>query len=278
MEVITDNQIFKTLFSEATFQFLEKFIYVVLIAVIAKITIFFVKKFLHKVISPKSLGERKASAIVTILTNIVRYTIYFCVIYSVLNIMFGTTMQSILAIAGVAGVSIGFGAQSLVKDFISGFFIMLEDQFAVDDIVSIDGKTGVVEQIGVRTTRIRSFDGDIHIIPNGEIKTVTNKSHNFSRAIIDVNISYKENLEKVLKILNNEMEKFAENEQSLLSAPVVLGVTDLGESAVTIKIAVQCAVKENFRIEREMRKLVKDRFDKENIQAPFTQVRVHTEN
>ncbi|NLP46113.1 MAG: mechanosensitive ion channel family protein [Epulopiscium sp.] len=228
----------------------------------------------QKTKSKYNMSERKADTLTSLSISILRYVLYFIVGIQVLS-FFGVSLTSVLTLAGVGGVAIGFGAQSLVKDIITGFFILLEDQFGVGDIVTLNGKTGTVEEMGLRTTQIRSFDGDLHIIPNGEIGIVTNSTRDFKRAIVDISVSYEENINHVLGILEEILKKAEQEIAGIISSPQILGVQALDNYAIVIRVAAQCEIKENWGVERELRKRIKQRFDEVGIESPYPKTTVY---
>ncbi len=240
---------------------------------------FVIKRLIH---SAKSrMSERKVNTLYTVLRSGSKFTIVFLVGVQLISIFGGTTVNSVLTVAGIGGVAIGFGAQSIVKDLLLGLFILLEDQFGVGDFIELEGKSGVVEAIGVRTTRLRSFDGNVHIIPNGEIKIVTNMSKGFNRAVVDVLLTYDTDINKAIEALSDEMQKTQEEQntiQGLLSVPKVLGITQLGEKFINVRIIADSAIGENWAIEREIRRLVKLRLEKEGIKYPFAQQVIKVES
>lgn len=232
-----------------------------------------VKRLITRTVAKSNrISERKMNTVRTICNSVARYVFYFVILCNVMSVL-GINTTSILALGGAVSVAIGLGAQSLIQDVVTGVFILIEDQFGVGDMVCLEGYSGKVESIGLRTTSIRSADGDLFIVPNGQIKIVTNMSKGFNRAMVDVGVAYEENLEDVIKVLENEMQSIYDNEhiQGLINKPEVLGVVELGDSAVVIKIKADCEVGENWAIERELRRLVKNRFDKEGIQIPYPQ-------
>ncbi|WDU82834.1 mechanosensitive ion channel family protein [Caloramator sp. Dgby_cultured_2] len=156
------------------------------------------------------LNERKADTLKGLFKSLLRYSVYIISFIWIFETL-GFDVKALIAVTGVAGVAIGFGAQSLVKDVISGIFILLEDQFAVGDYITIDGFSGIVETLGIRVTKIRDFSGELHIIPNGTIGRVTNKSRGNMRALVEVDISYEEDLEKAIDILNKISEDVKKN-------------------------------------------------------------------
>lgn len=233
--------------------------------------------FKSKVGSSKFINERKANTLNSVTASIVKYIIYFIAIFAILKQM-NIPAESLIAVAGVGSVAIGFGSQSLVQDVISGFFILLEDQFGVGDIVTIEGKTGTVEDISIRTTHLRAADGTVYIIPNGLIKIVTNMCKDYIKAIVDIDVDYGEDMEHVLEVLNDEMVKSASILTGLRGTPLVLGIISLSHSSVTIRITAECEIKENYQIERELKLLIKNRLDRENITIPFPQRTIHIVN
>src|SRR5690606_35032709 len=157
-----------------------------------------------------------------------KYVLYFIGTVIILD-MFNINTSSILATAGIGGLAIGFGAQSLVKDVITGFFILFEDQFSVGDYVKIDSYEGIVEELGVRVTKLRDFSGELHIIPNGNINTVTNKARGAMRALVKVSIAYEEDIDRAIKILDGVCNRLKQSNKSIEEGPTILGVSDLGE-------------------------------------------------
>ncbi len=213
---------------------------------------------------------QQVDTVKSLVTSIFNYIMYFIIITVALSI-FGVNVSSILAVAGVGGIAISFGAQTLVKDIISGMFIWIEGNVTVGDIVSINGLSGVVENIAIRTTTVRDYNGNLYVIPNGDIRTLTNMSRGFKRAIVDVRCPYEADQERVVSILREEMELAGKEIEGLSAAPEVMSILSFDTDAVLVRIAAQCPVGENWRIERELRTRVKARFDKEGIVMPHFQ-------
>jgi len=249
----------------------------VVVVIIAAVIIKILKKGVKKIIySNKGFSERKSKTLYTVCSSVIKYIIFFFAVCQILSV-FGINIMSFIAVAGVGSIAIAFGAQSLVQDIITGLFILAEDQFAVGDVINLEGYSGTVEAIGIRTTRIRSNDGDLFIIPNGQIKIVTNMSKGFNRAVVDISVAYEEDVDKVISVMKDEMKKAFEEKliDGLLGVPNVLGVVELGDSAVVIRISADSAIGENWAIEREIRRIVKNRFDRENICIPYPQLVLH---
>ncbi len=246
---------------------------IILIIIIAKIAIKVTNALIDKFIDSKDkfkikIDDSRMSTAKGILKSIVRYTIYFVAftpIMSELNI----DVKGLIAAAGIGGLAIGFGAQNLVRDIISGFFILFEDQFAVGDYIEIEGRTGVVEEMALRITKIRDFSGDLHIIPNGSIDKVTNRCRGNMRAKVDMSIAYEENIERAIKVLNSASENIKKESSDIIEGPIVLGVTSFGESDVVITIIAKVKPMSQWAVERLMRKRFKEIFDKEGIEIPY---------
>lgn len=184
----------------------------------------------------------------------------------------------LLAGVGVVGLAVSFGAQSLVKDVISGFFILLENQFAVGDVVSIDGTSGKVERMTLRVVMLRDLAGVLHVIPNGGITKVSNMTRGFSRTVVDVGVAYEEEIDRVLAVLRDLVAEFAADpswRDAFTEPPQVLGVEALGDSAVNVRVVLATAAGRQWEVGREFRRRVKNRLDAEGIVIPFPQRTVH---
>lgn len=218
----------------------------------------------------KQLSDRKKQTLSTVFTSLIKYVIWFIVICTVLTTL-GVNIASLITIASAISVAIGFGAQSLVQDIITGIFILFEDQFGIGDVITIEGLTGTVESIGIRSTRIRSIDGDVHIIPNGHIKIITNMSNEFNRATIDIGLPYDKDIDYTINIIKDEMRNIYKNSEvyGLLKEPEVLGIMEFGDSSINVRVLADTQIGENWKIEREMRRLIKKRLDKESISIPY---------
>lgn len=216
----------------------------------------------------KSIAQ--VNTVKSLVTSIFNYIMYFIIITIALSI-FGVNVSSLLAVAGVGGIAISFGAQTLIKDIISGIFIWIEGSIAVGDIVNINGLAGTVESIAIRTTVVRDYNGNLYVIPNGDIRTLTNMSRGYKRAIVDVRCPYEANQAQLVDMLNDEMEKAAAEVPGLLEKPEVMSILAFETDCVLVRIAAQCPIGENWRIERELRSRVKARFDAEGIEMPHYQ-------
>jgi small conductance mechanosensitive channel len=182
-----------------------------------------------------------------------------------------------LVAAGGISLAIGFGAQSLVKDMVSGFFILMEEQFALGDWVEIGGESGTVEKISLRTIKFRSTDGTLHTIPNGSISLVSNKTYQWSRAIVKVGVSYDDDPQKVLSVLKTmcqELAKDPEWKESLIDEPSPQGILSFGDSSVNFRVVVKTPPGKQWGVERELHIRIKKAFDREGIEIPYNIVNV----
>ena len=220
-----------------------------------------------------AMSERKANTLSTVASSILKYVVYFIGLMSVLK-QLGVSTESLVVIASAGSVAIGLGAQGIAGDMMEGFFILFEDHYAVGDVVTIQGITGTVESVTLRSTKLRDAMGAVHIIPNGSIGTVTNNCREFINAAIEVGISYGESIDRAIAVLEDEMTKTADME-NILETPTVVGVIGLDDSAVTLKIVAKCKVKTAGGVSAELRRRIKNRFDAEGIEIPFPQQVVH---
>ncbi len=190
----------------------------------------------------------------------------------------GVNIGPLLAGAGVAGLAFGFGAQYLIRDVISGMFLILENQYRVGDVVSVDGVSGLVEEITLRKTVLRDLDGTVHHIPNGEIKKASNLSKTFSRVNLNVGVSYSSDLDRVIEVVNEVGNKLAEEEEwksFIIKPPQFLRVDKFADSAIEIKILGETKPLKQWEVMGELRKRIKVAFDKNGIEIPFPQRVVH---
>ncbi|MDR3239140.1 MAG: mechanosensitive ion channel family protein [Clostridiales bacterium] len=205
----------------------------------------------------------KSETLSSILRNMVKYVIWFLIICQILNI-FGVSAMPLVALASVASVGLGFGSQTIVKDLLTGIFILVENQFNVGDVIAISGIHGVVASVGIRITKIRDINGNVHIFPNSSISVVTNMSQEHKRAVINLDFPASHSVERVLGLLSDEVKK-AGGLPGLLSPPEVVGLIDLTPSSFKVQIAAECQSAECWPIERELRLRLKQRFEQENI-------------
>ncbi len=190
----------------------------------------------------------------------------------------GISIGPILGAAGVVGVAIGFGAQSLVKDFFTGFVILLENQIRQGDVVTIAGRTGVVESVTLRNVRLRGVDGNVHFVPTGMIDTVTNMSMEFSYALMDIGVAYRENVDEVFEVIRKTAASLREVPEfgvRILDDIDVMGVDQWADSAVVIRCRIKTVPLEQLKVRREFMRRLKAAFDEHGIEIPFPHVTVY---
>lgn len=184
----------------------------------------------------------------------------------------GRDVTPLLASAGIAGVAIGFGAQNLIKDWLGGFFILLENQYSVDDVIKVGDHSGTVERLDLRRTVLRSLDGSVIVIPNGEVRTVTNLTKEWSRVVMDVSIPYEEDEDRVIEAMRRVGADLAADEEIgklILEMPEVPGIESLGQYQVTIRMLVKTLPTKQWTVARALRRQVKKMFAREGIQIPY---------
>jgi small conductance mechanosensitive channel len=190
----------------------------------------------------------------------------------------GIEIGPILAGVGIAGLAIGFGAQTLVKDFLSGIFVLVENQYNVGDVIKAAGVSGLVEKITLRATTLRDLEGRVHIIPNGSIEVVTNMTKEWSRFLIDVGVAYKEDVDYVMEVLaevGEGMEKDAEYGRLILEPLAILGVDSFGDSSVNIRVMFTTQPLQQWKVGREFRRRIKNTFDEKGIEIPFPHTTIY---
>ncbi|WP_244668415.1 mechanosensitive ion channel family protein [Bacillus sp. NTK074B] len=218
--------------------------------------------------SPLKFTERREATLLKLLENVLTYVIYFISLMTILSTL-DIDVKGLIAGAGIVGLAVGFGAQNLVRDIITGFFIIFEDQFSVGDYVRIGSAEGTVEEIGLRTTKIKSWTGELHIFPNGNITEVTNFSVHNSIAVVDVSIAYEENIEEAEKVMEELLLSLPQKYEDLVNPPELLGVQTLGASDVVIRIVAETVPMRHWYMARMIRKEVKLCLDAHGIEIPF---------
>ncbi len=215
----------------------------------------------------------RAETITQVLRSVASATVYAIAGLMVLGEV-GINLGPLLAGAGIAGVAIGFGAQSLVKDFLSGVFMIVEDQYGVGDIVDLGEADGVVEAVTLRSTRLRDVNGTVWHVPNGTVQRVANKSQQWARALIDVSVSYGTDIRHASEVIKRTADALWQDEawsSCVLEEPEVWGVESLGADGIVIRLVVKTKPAEQWKVMRELRVRIKDAFDAEGIEIPFPQ-------
>jgi small-conductance mechanosensitive channel len=227
-----------------------------------------ITKSFHQVADKQQLSSGRAKTLEKLSINIFSYILMFIVIVMIFE-MFGYNPTALLAGAGVIGLAIGFGAQGLVSDVVTGFFLLLEKQFDVDDYITAAGFSGIVEEIGLRTTKVRGFDGTLHYIPNREISSLSNHSRGNMRALVDISISYNDDIDKAIAILQQACDKVAAENEHIKDGPNVVGIQALGASDVVIRVIAKTDNLQQWAVERQLRKELKEALDANGIEIPF---------
>lgn len=234
-----------------------------------------VERTFSKIQKRDDISEGRALTLQRLTENILSYTLLFILIASLFSI-FGLPVASLIAGAGVIGLAIGFGAQGLVSDIVTGFFLLLEKQMDVNDYVTIGSIDGVVEAVGLRTTQLRSFDGTLNYIPNRDITSVRNHSRGNMRALVDIGIAYDENIDQAIEVSQSVCDQIALNNPNVVEGPNVIGVQSLGSSDVVLRIIAKTVNGEQWAVERQIRKELKEAFESNGIEIPFPhQVTIH---
>ncbi|MFU8792727.1 MAG: mechanosensitive ion channel family protein [Acholeplasmataceae bacterium] len=246
-----------------------------LFIVFISLLIFRISKMIFKrVESKEGPNQKRKKTIAKVTTSIIKYIVGIFAILAILA-LWGVNVLPALAGLGILGLIIGLGAQKFINDLISGFFIIFEHHFDVGDIIEAQGFKGEVIDIGLKTTKIRNFKGEVKILANGQIDSLVNYSQKFSLALVEFGIAYKENIQQTIDLLNEELPKFAETLPDIIEPPVILGVTELANSSVNIRVMARTLTEKHYGIERKFRQRIKELLDEHGIEIPFPQVVVH---
>ena len=244
-------------------------IIIVLMYFVIKIGNKIIDKFVKKQIESNarfSMDPQKAKTIGEVLKSVLKYLTYLFGLGIIATKIFSKIS---VAVAGVGTVALGLGARSLIKDLINGLFILFEDQYGIGDHITIGKYEGIVETIGIRTTALRDFTGDLHLIPNGSIVEVTNHSRGSIRFLVDIDIAYEENINEAIKVIENVSNEFEKLHEEVTEPIQVLGVNSLNASSITIRVIGKSKPLSQWSMERELRKEIKMALDKENIEIPY---------
>ncbi|MBN1189416.1 MAG: mechanosensitive ion channel family protein [Dehalococcoidales bacterium] len=270
--------------------FIAKGIRVVIIIAVA-VVLYFIFKFLipgliRRFISRRMAGEldaeikKRTDTLSSILITITGVIILIVAVITILP-EFGVNIATLIAGIGVGGLAIAFAAQNLVRDFITGFFILFEDQYRIGDVVTIAGISGSVEDITLRRTILRDLDAKVHSIPNGKVEVSTNFTSKYSRVNLNISVGYGENLGRVIEIINRICREMSEDpkwKDDFISAPSVLRVDNLGDSGIDIKILGDTKPARQWDIMGELRLRIKNTFDSEGIEIPWPHTKVYFGN
>lgn len=221
--------------------------------------------------------EKRVETLSGIVKKILDVVIWVIISMIILK-KFGVNVAPLLTGAGIVGVALGFGSQQLVRDFLSGFFILIENQIRTGDIAVINGTSGLVEQIGLRTIILRDLEGTVHVFQNGKIDSLANKTKKWSAIVFDIGVAYKEDIDAVIKVMEEVGHSLRESEDfkgKIIEDLEVFGVDKFDDSAVVIKARLKTKPILQWEVGREYRKRLKVAFDKANIEIPFPQTTVH---
>ena len=243
----------------------------------------FIEKIVRKIVISdyfltKEAEKKREDTLIRIFTTSLGILIWLLALLMILQEA-GIAIMPLLAAAGIAGLAFGFGGQYLIRDLISGLFIIMENQYRIGDVVCFDGTCGLVENISMLMTTLRDLDGVVHHVPHGEIKKISNLSKHFARVNLNIGISYSSNLERVISVVNKVGKELAEDpawKEYILKPPQFLRVDDFGESAIIIKILGETKPIKQWDVAGELRKRLKVAFDKEGIEIPFPQRVIHS--
>ena len=260
-------------------------ILILVFIILGRIVAFSLKKFKKSLIHRAGKNEKKDPAevekrintligILAGITSVVLWTVFLMIALK----KFGVDIGPILASAGIIGVAVGFGAQQLVRDYISGFFILLENQVRTGDVAIINDTGGLVEKIEMRTITLRDFAGTVHVFQNGKIDKLSNMTREWSAMVFDVGVAYKENVDDVMDVMREVGEKLQKDEnfsKAIIEPIEIFGLDSFGDSAVVIKARIKTKPIQQWSVGREYRRRLKEAFDDRNIEIPFPHTTVY---
>lgn len=221
------------------------------------------------------LKIKRGQSLASLLSSFSKYLGAIILIFAILGTL-GIDTTVLLASAGILSLIVGLGAQPLIEDIFAGIFIVFEHTFDIGDIIVVDGFRGTVKEMGIRTTKIEDAGGDIKVINNSDIRTLINMTSKLSTAICDISISYTDNIEKVEKVLNENLPKIKEKYKYIANGPTYVGIQSLSDSAVVLRVIAECNETMRYQVQRDINREIKILFDKNNITIPYPQIVVHT--
>jgi moderate conductance mechanosensitive channel len=235
----------------------------------------FIEKSFNRMGEQRKISNGRIRTLEKLAGNIFSYILIFVVITLIVGV-FEYDVTALIAGAGIVGLAIGFGAQGLVSDIVTGFFILLEKQIDVEEYVTLAGLDGIVEEVGLRTTKLRGFDGTVHYVPNREISSLSNHSRSNMQALVDISIAYDENIGEAVHVMQAACDRAAAKVDTIIEGPDVLGVQGLGDSDVVIRVLAKTVNMEQWGVERLLRKEIKEALEANGIEIPFPhQVYMH---
>ncbi len=267
---------------------LEHGITIFIILVVAYIAYRVIKIIMHRFIARyvrlRGKGRRaqeelakRSQTLSSVLTSTIGIILVFITLFMILSEL-DVDIAPLLAGAGVIGIAVGFGAQSLIKDLLGGMFILLEDQYNKGDVVKVAGIAGLVEEVNLRRTILRDLDGIVHSIPNGQITTASNYTRDWARVNLDISVGYGEDLDRVMAVINRVGKELAEDDyfgKLITTAPQALRVNKFGDSGIDIKVLGETKPIKQWEVAGELRKRLKKAFDEEGIEIPWPHVKLY---
>jgi small conductance mechanosensitive channel len=256
---------------------------VVLVVIVSIVRSRLKRFFERKIPEDRMLIRKRTLTFSSVISNLV-IVVAFIAAALIVAEQLGISVTPLLAGAGVAGIVVGFGAQNLIKDLINGVFILFEQWYQVNDVVTVGDITGSVERFNLRTTMIRDIEGTIHYIPNGEISMLGNRTQLWSKAVVEVGVHYDEDSDKVVKVLEEIFDEIMADKkyrEMILERPSILGddgISELGDSAIVFKMVCKVKPGEQWNIGRQLRKRIKDKFDKIGIEIPYPCTNIYMRN
>jgi small conductance mechanosensitive channel len=262
---------------------------VLLIIVVALVALVIIRRLVPRLIKmrlPKirgktvELDEQRVGTVSRVIIRALNVVIWVVALMMILEVL-GVDTTPVLATVGVASLAIGFAAQNIIRDYLHGMFIVMEDWYREGDVATCDGTVGVVQEVNLRRTVLRDLDGKMHVIPNSRIDRVSNWGRDWSRINLDISVSYNENLDKCISVINDVCKELKADEkwgELMITAPEVLRVNNLGDSGIDIKILGDTKPLQQWALMGELRKRIKDRFDIEGIEIPWPHTKVYFGN
>jgi small-conductance mechanosensitive channel len=241
------------------------------------------KRAVERLQSADQMPEERQQQVVT-LTYAIRWGVnVVIVVTAVLALLstFGVNITPLLASAGVAGLALSLGAQSLIKDFIGGLLILIENQYSVGDAIEVGSVSGLVEQITLRATHVRGLNGNLYVVPNGEVRIVANQTKDWSRAVVNLGVAYEEDLDRALGILRESAEAFADQPDmgsQLLEPPTVTGPVSLGDWAITVRVMAKTRPGKHWEVARQLQQFLLATCEREGISLPYPRQEVWVRN
>lgn len=221
-------------------------------------------------------GEKRKKTLLLLINSIIKYILMIVCVLTILDI-YGVDTTALITSLGLIGLGASLALQDTLKDLLAGFFIIFENQYDIGDVITINNFKGEVISLGLKTTKLKAYTGEINIIANRNIQEVINHSFNNSLAIVDFDISYEEDLDKVEDVLNKLCKKLTKELPDVQGDVNLLGIEDLGNSGIKYRITAEAKSMEHFMLQRKIRKAVKEELEKEGIEIPYMQVVVHNE-